>query len=97
MLTDDDINKLKKIFATKEDLKNFATKDDLKQFATKKDLDKRTDVISKEIAQLVDVMNSLIQPMCDKLDDALHELKTNRIILGNHEERIQKIEHKYSS
>jgi len=38
MITDRDIEKLKAVFATKEDLKNFATKEDLKQFATKEDL-----------------------------------------------------------
>lgn len=38
MITDQDINKLAKVFATKEDLKGFATKEDLKDFATKKDL-----------------------------------------------------------
>jgi len=48
MITDKDIEKLKKVFATKDDLigmekrfdKKFATKDDLKRFATKKDLKK---------------------------------------------------------
>jgi hypothetical protein len=40
MLTNSDIKKLKRIFATKDDLKKFATKDDLKKFATKEDLRK---------------------------------------------------------
>ncbi|MCX6787985.1 MAG: hypothetical protein NT108_02355 [Candidatus Kaiserbacteria bacterium] len=38
MITDADITKLKKTFATKEDLESFATKEDLKGFATKEDL-----------------------------------------------------------
>jgi hypothetical protein len=45
MITDDDVKKLKTVFATKEDLADvkedlnrFATKDDLKRFATKNDL-----------------------------------------------------------
>ncbi len=38
MITDDDIKKLSKVFATKEDLESFATKDDLRGFATKDDL-----------------------------------------------------------
>jgi L-lactate utilization protein LutB len=38
MITDNDIKKLKTIFATKDNLKRFATKDDLKRFATKDDL-----------------------------------------------------------
>ena len=38
MITDKDVTKLKKVFATKDDLKQFAKKDDLKNFATKDDL-----------------------------------------------------------
>jgi len=37
-ITDKDVAKLKKVFATKDDLKNFTTKDDLKNFVTKDDL-----------------------------------------------------------
>lgn len=40
MITDKDIQKLKSVFATKDDLGKFATKDDLKKFATKDDLKK---------------------------------------------------------
>lgn len=43
MITDRDIEKLKAVFATKDDLNRFATKDDLKNFATKDDL---TDLVS---------------------------------------------------
>jgi len=35
MITDVDIEKLKQVFPTRDDLKGFATKDDLKGFATK--------------------------------------------------------------
>ena len=38
MITDADVKKISKVFATKDDLKGFATKDDLKNFATKDDL-----------------------------------------------------------
>jgi hypothetical protein len=48
MITDRDIEKLKQVFATKEDLKDFATKKDLqsmeerfnRKFATKEDISK---------------------------------------------------------
>ena len=40
MITDADIEKLKKVFATKDDLNSFATKDDLKAYPTKVDLAK---------------------------------------------------------
>ena len=39
MLTSSDIQKLKEVFATKQDFERFATKEDLKGFATKKDLE----------------------------------------------------------
>lgn len=40
MITDQDIEKLKQVFATKEDINRFATIDDLDRFATKEDLDR---------------------------------------------------------
>ncbi|MBP9817856.1 hypothetical protein KBC75_03860 [Candidatus Shapirobacteria bacterium] len=40
MITDDDVKKLKKVFATKDDLKGFSTMKDLNKFATKKDMNK---------------------------------------------------------
>ena len=38
VITDKDINKMKAVFAAKEDLVKFATKEDLVKFATKEDL-----------------------------------------------------------
>lgn len=38
MLTNNDIKKLKEVFATKDDFTKFATKDDLKDISTKSDL-----------------------------------------------------------
>ena len=40
VLTNEDIQKLKEIFATKADLDKFATKEDLKRFVTREDLNR---------------------------------------------------------
>jgi len=47
-LTNRDINKLKEVFATKEDFKNVLTKEDAKAFATKDDL---KNLLTKEDAK----------------------------------------------
>jgi len=80
MLTDSDIKKLKKIFATKEDLKAFTNKKDLT-----KGLMEVTNEIVKE-------MTEVIGNLVARIDNALEEIRSHRIVLGNHEERIKKIE-----
>ena len=40
-ITNKDVEKLKEVFAAKEDLRRFATKDDLDKFATKDDLNEK--------------------------------------------------------
>jgi len=60
MITDADVTKLKKTFATKDDLKamearqdkKFATKDDLKMYATKNDMIDFKDEILHEIKSM---------------------------------------------
>lgn len=108
MLTKNDIALLKEVFPTKEDfrlqeirlhkkLDNYATKKDLnklrgelKNYATKEDLSNTTD-------QLISLTTDGFTTIIEKLDNALHELKTNRIVLGSHEERLQKVEGKVFS
>lgn len=96
--TKDDLrNELKK-YATKDDLKNelrnYPTKDDLryelKKYATKDDLQNTTDEIVKLIVDGFSTVD-------DKLDNILQEIKTNRIVLGNHEDRLQRAERKIFS
>lgn len=96
MLTDTDIKKLKKIFATKDDLKRFATKDDLRQFSTKDDLKQ---FATKEALvdlqnELVKTMTELIDALYEKIKIDLQEMKLHRIVLGEHEKRIQRLEEK---
>jgi len=71
MISDNDIKKLKSVFATKNDLKNFATKDDLKNFATKDDL--------KNFATKDDLKNFATK---SELNDGLRKLE-NKIELSN--------------
>jgi hypothetical protein len=66
MISDNDIKKLKTVFATKNDLKLFATKDDLKRFATKDDLEelelrvaKSFEETQKHILALTEVVTNL--------------------------------------
>jgi hypothetical protein len=50
--SDDQIQQLKDIFATKDDLKSFATKDDLKEFATKNYIKKSLAPIKLDIKSM---------------------------------------------
>jgi predicted nuclease with TOPRIM domain len=80
MITDNDVNKLKTIFATKDDLKAFATKDDLKAFATKDDLKTshekvmdKLDVIAKELQDFRDEQ-TLHQGQHDEINERLDRI-----------------------
>lgn len=92
MLTQQDINKLKKIFATKEDLKKFATKEDLKKFATKEDLKKFA--TKEDLAGIVDELLELLMPHFNKMDELIDEIRSHRVVLGDHEKRIEKLKEK---
>ncbi|MFN4212877.1 MAG: hypothetical protein ACK4FL_02865 [Microgenomates group bacterium] len=110
MLTQEDIKKLKKIFATKEDLKKFATKEDLKKFATKEDLKKfatkedlkrfatKEDLkglsTKEDLAKVVDELIELLMPHFKKMDDLIDEIRGQRVAIADHEDRIEKLEEK---
>lgn len=64
MITDADIQKMKKVFATKDDLKNFATKDDLNGLAKQKDLlrlELKVDSIKQDVHDLTDAVGAIFQ------------------------------------
>jgi len=108
MITDEDIKKLKTIFATKDDLKRFATKDDLKRFATKDDLkryatkeDLRT--TTRDILDLIGAFRKEFkEDIASFKDEILYEIKKLReevIVVGgyrdmieDHEQRIARLE-----
>ena len=109
-ITAQDVSQLKKVLATKDDLKAFATKDDLKAFATKDDLKvfaKKDDL--KPFATKSDVADLkayMVQNFAtkDDLDVMSHDLTRaasdsfqsvpNRIEYQNHEHRLQALERK---
>ncbi len=67
MITDDDVKKLKQIFATKDDLKRFATKKDLKRFATKIDLEDGMRHLENKIEKSNEKWHSRIFDLVDGL------------------------------
>ena len=69
--SDEQIQQLKDIFATKDDLKSFATKDDLKSFATKDDLKKSLAPIKRDIKSIKKDLNWVI----GKYDTRLNHLE----------------------
>ncbi|PIP14808.1 hypothetical protein COW98_05065 [Candidatus Roizmanbacteria bacterium CG22_combo_CG10-13_8_21_14_all_35_9] len=101
MITDSDIKKLKKIFATKDDLKKFAAKEDLKRFATKEDLERYAtkENLKEELQQLEKRLTNNIIVFKDEI---LHEIialrddftmiSGHRDMLEDHEIRIGKLE-----
>ena len=78
MITDADVKKLEKVFATKKDLIGFAKKKDLIDFVTKRDLKKdinrldgKIDKVDKKLDRTINYMNvkfELIEEKLMKLD-----------------------------
>ena len=93
-----DLELLKGIFATKDDLKGFATKDDLKIFATKKDLaamEKRQDekfATKKDLAEMEKRFDTKF-PTKDEMNQKFENLE---IMIADsfqsHEKRISRLE-----
>ena len=102
MLTDGDIQKLKGVFATKDDLKRFATKDDLEN--VKDDLKKLTGTVTdvvKEVVSLRHDVNEIKETMVTKddfrevmtgIDKVYGELIKNRQEQAVHAQRHDDIE-----
>ena len=85
MITNKDIEKMKKVFATKDDLKNFATKNDIKginqemnRFATKEDIKKELQKYATK-ENFKDLNKDLIRKI-DQVRKDLNE-KSDKIIL----------------
>ena len=83
MINDVDIKKLKKTFATKDDL------NDLRK--------EMRNSFGKLIEMVVDGTNRILEKLDDKNDEIKGkngEIRTHRIQIGEHENRLQKVEHK---
>ncbi len=78
MITDQDVDKLKKVFVTKDDLKR-----ELQNFTTKDDLAKTTE-------QLVE----LITDGFSRMDKAIKKMSDHDNILNTHEHRLDHLEDK---
>lgn len=88
MITDIDVKKLikefKKVFATKEDIKSL----DKNIERIPKNLEEKTDKIILELG--TDIGNVM-----KEVQDLKDELRAGRIILGEQEARMQRLEKKY--
>lgn len=93
MITDNDIKKLKTVFATKDDLKMYATKDDLKNYPTKVDMQnefqKYTDMIMKEMTDLISVVLEKIDAFKVSMEE---KSDYQNDVINTHERRIEKLE-----
>ncbi|MDP2668442.1 MAG: hypothetical protein Q8P07_01230 [bacterium] len=86
MITDQDIQKLSKVLATREDLKALATKEDLKALATKKDLG--------ELAGDVVKIEERLEKIEDKIEGVDTRLEKMDLRLANipaEHDRIKKV------
>jgi len=97
MTTDADIKKMKKVFATKDDLKSLAAKKDLKAFATKvdlKSLDSKMDRGFIEILNFIVVTKNDIMKELNEFRNEMRDInRGNQSILNNHESRITHLEY----
>lgn len=99
MITDQDVNKLKKTFVTKSELKKESNRDVdviVKEFQTViemiGDTNERMDKRFEKVERHFEEVNQHLIDMNETMKGTVDELRSNRIILGNHEERIQKVE-----
>ncbi len=86
MITDADIEKMKAVFTTKENLELLSNKFETK-FATKEDSESNTEHIINAMIEMIDGVN-------EKLDKVLDRTITNKDELQDHENRIRKVENK---
>lgn len=99
MITDKDITKLKKTFATKSDIKDFAKKKDLTRFATKDELREEIAGVRLEIGEVQDTVDKValavgrIENAVDGLAGAIQGLRTENsmgyIHLTRHDRQIE--------
>src|SRR3989344_4720149 len=101
MITDADVKKLvkefKKIFATKDDLKRFATKADINGLgneikSVKKDLTSKIEDLDEKIDKIYVRLAEDIGNVMIEIKGKNGEIRTHRIQIGEHEDRLQKVE-----
>jgi hypothetical protein len=77
MITDNDIKKLKGVFATKDDLKKFATKDDLKKSYSSLEF-KLNGKIENTKQELLDKIDERYSDIFNLVDGLAKEIVDNR-------------------
>jgi len=90
MITDADIKKMKKVFATKDDLKGLGN--EIK--SVKKDLTSKIDELDEKIDKIYVRLAEDIGNVMIEIKGKNGEIRTHRIQIGEHENRLQKVEHK---
>jgi len=104
MITDTDIKKLKRVFATKRDLANLEIRL-RKEFATKADLKTMSLYIIKEVTELfnatnerIDKVNANLSKRIDesnqRIDRVLIKIEDHDNYINAHERRLEKVEAK---
>jgi ABC-type phosphate transport system auxiliary subunit len=91
MITDADITKMKKVFATKAELKKLSTK-----FVTKTELKALDTKVDRGFIELVDYIGETKAEILNELREFREEMRmisnTHQSTLNNHEVRIAKLE-----
>ncbi len=88
MITDADIQKLKGIFVTKQELKEAIT-------TSTDTIVKEFRIVLEMIGDLsikVDQTNNNLEQTNKRLEDAITEIRTHRLAFGDYEKRMEKVE-----
>jgi hypothetical protein len=88
MITNDDVRKLKKAFAVKDDLKKFATKDDLKKVYV--ELNDKIDDTKHELMDKIDEKYSQIFDLVDGLASEIRDSRESRAVFSYRIEDLEK-------
>ncbi len=87
MITDADIKKLSKIFATKDELKKFATKDDL--FDLELRVNRKIETLESNMATKSDMQR--VYNLLDKILGNQEDFRMDFLILNDQVQRHEKI------
>ena len=92
MITNDDVKKIKKIFATKDDLKKFATKDDLKNSSLSLEfkLENKIEKTKQELLDRIDEKYDKIFNLVDGLASGIRDARDSKAIFSYRIEDLEK-------
>ena len=90
MITDADIDKLKAVFATKDDLNRFATKDDFNDI--REDLSKMEVRMTKTIVNAVMEVYDYLAKQDEEIKPMKREQRGQRVAIADLESRVTTLE-----